>query len=110
MVSFLAANIRSAVPCLDRKKNIRSFKRKEFETYFKRNYTPANTVVCIAGSFNEKKVLRKIKKEFSHPQTWQFAGIQRVRLESAGTARRHKRKADRPDPDDDRSTGVPIFA
>lgn len=46
------------------KDNIRSFTRKEFLTYLKRNYTPLNTVVCIAGSFNKEKVLAKVKKEF----------------------------------------------
>ena len=48
------------------KENIRSFTRKDFDTYLKRNYTPANTVVCIAGSFSESRVLAKIKKEFGH--------------------------------------------
>jgi len=46
------------------KENIRAFTRKDFATYLKRNYTPLNTVVCVAGSFDEKKVLAKIKKEF----------------------------------------------
>lgn len=46
------------------KENIRSFSRKEFATYLERNYTPLNTVVCIAGSFSEKKVLAKIKRDF----------------------------------------------
>src|SRR3989344_2314034 len=31
------------------KKNILAFQRGDFATYLKRNYTPANTVVCIAG-------------------------------------------------------------
>ncbi|MBI2612678.1 insulinase family protein [Candidatus Kaiserbacteria bacterium] len=46
------------------KENIRSFTRKEFAAYLKRNYTPLNTVVCIAGSFDEKKVLSKIRADF----------------------------------------------
>src|SRR3989344_1395079 len=46
------------------KDNIRSFKRKDFHTYLKRNYTPANTVVCVAGAFSQTKVLTKIKREF----------------------------------------------
>lgn len=46
------------------KKNIKSFTRKDFTTYLKRNYTPLNTVVCVAGSFSEKKVLPKIKRTF----------------------------------------------
>jgi predicted Zn-dependent peptidase len=46
------------------KENIRSFTRKDFAAYLKRNYTPLNTVVCVAGDFNEKKVLAKIEKDF----------------------------------------------
>ena len=46
------------------KENIRKFTRKDFSEYLKRNYTPLNTVVCIAGAFSEKKVLAKIEKEF----------------------------------------------
>lgn len=46
------------------KENIRTFTRKDFAAYLKRNYTPLNTVVCIAGSFEEKKVLAKIRKDF----------------------------------------------
>ncbi|HVU75809.1 MAG TPA: pitrilysin family protein [Candidatus Paceibacterota bacterium] len=46
------------------KENIRVFKRKDFDSYLKRHYVPSNTVVCVAGGFDEKKVLAKIKKEF----------------------------------------------
>src|SRR3989344_4496327 len=46
------------------KENIRAFTRKEFAAYLKRNYTPGNTVVCVAGAFSEAKVLAKIKKDF----------------------------------------------
>lgn len=46
------------------KENIRSFKQKDFAAYLKRNYTPLNTVVCVAGSFPEEKVLEKIKTDF----------------------------------------------
>ena len=46
------------------KENIRTFSRKDFIEYLKRNYTPDNTVVCIAGSFSTPKVLTKIRREF----------------------------------------------
>ncbi len=46
------------------KENIRAFSRKDFSEYLKRNYVPANTVVCIAGSFSSPKILAKVKKEF----------------------------------------------
>lgn len=47
------------------KENIRSFSQKDFRTYLKRNYTPINTVVCIAGAFGEEKALAYVEKEFS---------------------------------------------
>lgn len=47
------------------KENIRRFTRKDFNRYVRRNYTTANTVVCIAGRFSEKKVLQSIRKDFS---------------------------------------------
>lgn len=46
------------------KENIRTFTRKDFAAYLKRNYTPLNTVICVAGAFDEAKVFAKIEKEF----------------------------------------------
>lgn len=46
------------------KENIRKFARKDFAEYLKKHYTPASTVVCIAGSFSTPKVLAKTKREF----------------------------------------------
>jgi len=46
------------------KENIKKFSRNDFTEYLKRNYTPSNTVVCVAGSFSTPKVLAKIRKEF----------------------------------------------
>ncbi len=47
------------------KENIRSFKQKDFSSYHKKHYTAGNTVVCVTGSFDTKKVLAKIQKEFA---------------------------------------------
>lgn len=46
------------------KENIRTFKRKDFERYLRRHYTPANTVVCVAGSFDSVKIFKKLSREF----------------------------------------------
>ncbi len=46
------------------KANIRRFTREEFIAYHKRNYTPLNTIVSIAGDFDEKKALAKLQKIF----------------------------------------------
>ncbi len=51
------------------KENIRRFTRKEFAAYLSRNYTPLNTVVCVAGAFDEESVLAKIRKEFGRVQS-----------------------------------------
>jgi predicted Zn-dependent peptidase len=64
------------------KENIRAFSRKDFTEYLARNYTPANTVVCVAGSFSPAKVLAKIQRDFGRlkkreaPPLVPFAGIQ----------------------------------
>lgn len=46
------------------KENIRAFTRKDFARYLARNYVPANTVVTVAGAFDESRVLAKIKRSF----------------------------------------------
>jgi len=48
-----------------KKKSIASFKRKKFTDYMKNFYVANDTVVCIAGKFNEKKIIFQIKKYFS---------------------------------------------
>jgi predicted Zn-dependent peptidase len=64
------------------KENIRAFKRKDFKSYLKRHYVPSNTVVCVAGGFDEKKILAKIKKAFgtlkagSASQALPYTGVQ----------------------------------
>jgi predicted Zn-dependent peptidase len=57
------------------KENIRAFSRTDFSTYLKRNYVPANTVVCVAGSFSSPKVLAKIKKEFGRVKKAEAPGL-----------------------------------
>jgi len=46
------------------KENIKRFSRDDFRIYLKRNYTPLNTVVVVAGAIDEKRMLSKIKKAF----------------------------------------------
>ncbi len=47
------------------KKTIASFKRENFVDYIDRFYVANDTVVCIAGNFDEKKVLNLAKQYFS---------------------------------------------
>jgi len=48
------------------KKNIKSFTRKQFQDYFKRNYVAENSAVCIAGSFSKTKALKEARKTFEN--------------------------------------------
>lgn len=47
------------------KKTINSFRRKNFIDYMNKFYLANDTVVCVAGKFDEKKVVGKIKKYFA---------------------------------------------
>ncbi len=47
------------------KKNIRTLKRKDLLEYMQDRYVPKNTVVCVAGKFNEAKVLAHVRKHFA---------------------------------------------
>jgi len=46
------------------KENILKFKREDFLKYLKEHYCSQNTVVAIAGNFNQKEALNKIKNYF----------------------------------------------
>lgn len=46
------------------KENIKKLKRKDLQDYIKQNYTPDNTVVCVAGKFVQSTVLKEAKKHF----------------------------------------------
>jgi len=47
------------------KKTINSFKQKDFLDYMNRFYTANDTVVCVAGKFDEKKIISEVGKYFS---------------------------------------------
>lgn len=46
-------------------KVLRSLKRDDFLKYFYNQYSAQNTVVVVAGNFDEKKVIEKIKRYFA---------------------------------------------
>ena len=46
------------------KENILKFERKDLLHYFKKHYSALNTVICVAGNFDQKGVITKIKKYF----------------------------------------------
>ncbi len=43
------------------KKTIKKFKRRDFIDYMKKHYNACGTVVCVAGKFNEKEIIKKVK-------------------------------------------------
>ncbi len=46
------------------KENILKFQRRDFINYFKNHYSALNTIVCVAGNFNQRELKEKIKKYF----------------------------------------------
>ncbi|MFC1608758.1 M16 family metallopeptidase [Patescibacteria group bacterium] len=47
------------------KKTIKNFKRKDFTDYMGKYYVANDTVICVAGKIDEKKVISKLRKYFS---------------------------------------------
>lgn len=47
------------------KQSISSFERKDFVSFMKKNYTASDTIVCVAGKFDEKKIIDQTKKYFA---------------------------------------------
>lgn len=46
------------------KENVKNMKREELVNYFEDHYSASNTVVCVAGNFEENEMIRKVKKAF----------------------------------------------
>lgn len=47
------------------KKTVAAFKRRDFVYYMEHFYAANDTVICVAGKFNEQKVLAQLEKNFS---------------------------------------------
>ena len=47
------------------KTTLKTFKRKNFVDYMKRFYVANDTVVCVSGKFDEKKIIKKIGEYFA---------------------------------------------
>ncbi|MCX6765517.1 MAG: pitrilysin family protein [Candidatus Moranbacteria bacterium] len=46
------------------KKTVNAFKRRDFIRYMNKSYIASDSVVCVAGNFDEKKLYPKIEKYF----------------------------------------------
>lgn len=60
------------------RETIKSFKQKDFIAYMKRNYNALETVVTVAGKFDEKKIIAQIKSYFTDFQTGKKAQMKKV--------------------------------
>lgn len=60
------------------KKTVASFKRQDFINYMERFYVANDTVVCVAGKFNEKKILIQLEKYFSGMRKGKKPAIEKV--------------------------------
>lgn len=72
------------------KEAISGIKRDDFVRYLAERYVAKNTVVVVAGKFNQNDVLEKIKKEFKGVPVGNLKQLQEVKeAQSAPTARTH---------------------
>jgi len=60
------------------KKTVASFQRKNFMDYLERFYVANDTVVCVAGKFNEKEVTSRLKKYFRHMKKGKKPSMQKI--------------------------------
>lgn len=67
------------------KENIRAFKRKDFESYLRRHYTAANTVVVVAGAFDENAVLAKLEHDFASLRAGEKAAHEPISISQKGS-------------------------
>lgn len=51
---------------LGTEENIKTFNSEKVKDYMKKNYSPFNTVIAIAGNFDEEKFIELIKLKFDH--------------------------------------------
>nr|WP_312576169.1 pitrilysin family protein [Sedimentibacter sp.] len=57
---------------LGTEKNLKTFNTEKVIEYMKKNYSPLNTVIAIAGNFEEEKFVELIKSKFEH---WQNENV-----------------------------------
>jgi predicted Zn-dependent peptidase len=60
------------------KEIVASFKRKDFINYLNRFYVASDTVLAIAGNFNEKKAIKEVEKYFSEMKKGKKAVFEKI--------------------------------
>ena len=61
------------------KKTVAAFQRKNFMDYLKRFYVANDTVICVAGKFNEKAVVAQLKKYFVNMKRGKKPLLQKIK-------------------------------
>ena len=60
------------------KKTVAKFKRKDFIEYMQKHYNANSTVICVAGKFEEKKIIADAKKYFGNFSKGNVLKIDRI--------------------------------
>ena len=77
-LEVLYGNQPAGWPILGTKKTVSKLSRSQFLKYFKDHYVTSNTIICIAGRFNEKKVIKDIKRYFEKIRVGRFKAKKKV--------------------------------
>lgn len=60
------------------KKTIKKFARKDFITYMKKHYNASGTVVCVAGKFEEKEIIKKVQAYLGNMAKGKITNFEKV--------------------------------
>jgi len=63
---LLYGNVPAGRSILGPKKNIRNFKREDFENYRNKHYVSSSTIMFVAGDIDHQTVVKEVKKNFKH--------------------------------------------
>ena len=64
---------------LGTEKNLKTFTKDKVKSYMYENYSPSNTVISIAGSFDEEEFIEQIEEQF---KAWVNKEVKKIHTES----------------------------
>ena len=64
---------------LGTEKNLKTFTKDKVKSYMYENYSPSNTVISIAGSFDEEEFIEQIEEQF---KAWENKEVKKIHTES----------------------------
>jgi len=82
----------AGLPVIGTKQSVSSFKAEDFYNYRAKHYVAEATTVVVSGSFDEKRVLNKIKESFKDAPTRRKAGKPRTTIKHRGARVVHRHK------------------